>query len=107
MMRAESAAWLWFSYTTLPQAVSHTNALLRELALGGEAAHEAALLLLSHLPAETKTLLGRGVPVSHSIVALHADRQCQGCRPLQTLSARYQHSKDISILIISICGEWL
>ena len=66
-LRAQSATWQWLGPTTLPQAISHTNALLREFALGGEATHDAALDLLGHIAGEFAALLEGDIQVSRTI----------------------------------------
>ena len=63
-LRARTAGWLWLGPTTLVPAIQHTNALLREFALGGGPAADAALLLLEALPQEFLSLLASPVKVS-------------------------------------------
>ena len=63
-LRARTAGWLWLGPTTLVPAIQHTNALLREFALGGGPSADAALLLLEALPQEFLSLLARPVGVS-------------------------------------------
>lgn len=71
-LRTQSTAWLWLSPSTLSRAISHTNALLREFALGGEPAAVSAIQLLASLPAETAALLEGEVAVSYFLlIQLH------------------------------------
>lgn len=63
-LRAQAATWQWLGPTTLPQAISHTNALLMEFALGSGATHRAALVLLSHVAGEFAVLLEGDIEVA-------------------------------------------
>ena len=57
LTKAKSAAWLWKGPSTFLLSLQHTNALLREFALGSEDAVEAAYLLLAHIPEEIQRIL--------------------------------------------------
>ena len=64
MLRAMAAGWLWLGPTTVLPASQHTNALLREFALGTPGAAAAALALLAGLPEEVQRMMQEPMQVS-------------------------------------------
>ena len=93
-LRARTAGWLWLGPTTLAPAIQHTNALLREFALGGGPSADAALLLLEALPQEFLSLLGSPVRVSPPCIkqAVVKDMPCKklSCLGIDTVVGQDQ-----------------
>jgi hypothetical protein len=67
-LRAQAAYWLWSHPSTIVLALQHTTALMREFALGGEAAVGAALLLTEYLPNVVIDLLVGNLEVLFSFI---------------------------------------
>lgn len=58
------AAWLWLGPLTLVPAFCHTNAMLREFALGGDVASVGAHTLLQALPEELQAIMSASEQVA-------------------------------------------